>query len=119
MLERPRGDGPAVLAAPADARETYDRADIGAVLCERRYFLRDIEIGFLNADGHIGGHGIIAIMTRGSNRRSSAGKKRTPGGRPTYRPRFRGPGPAPARNRAASRRGRHNSLPPAPPPQHT
>src|SRR5258708_26132243 len=88
MLERQRRDGPAVLAAPADARETYDRADIGAVLCERRYFLRDVEIGFLNADGHIGGHGIIAIMTSGSNRRSSSGKKVTSPCRAPHRPAF-------------------------------
>src|SRR5258708_40063131 len=102
MLERQRRDGPAVLAAPADARETYDRADIGAVLCERRYFLRDVEIGFLNADGHIGGQGIIAVMTSGSNRRLSAGEKRTSRRPQQPPPGLGGGGRMPAGRRAGS-----------------
>ena len=68
MLERQRGDRLAVLAAAADAGERDDGADIGAALRQRRDFLRDVEIGFLDADGR--GDGIMA----GSD--SAAGHRR-------------------------------------------
>ena len=35
-----------------------DRADIGAASGQRRDFLRDVEIGFLDADGRRDGHGM-------------------------------------------------------------
>ena len=31
-------------------------------LRQRRDLLRDVEIGFLDADGHVGGHEIIAML---------------------------------------------------------
>ena len=53
MFERQRGDRFAILAAAADAAEGNDRADIGAAARQRRDFLRDVEIGFLDADGAV------------------------------------------------------------------
>src|SRR5882757_5326392 len=108
VFERQRRDGLATLAAPANAGETHDGADIGTSLGERRYLLRDVEIGFLNTDGHGSGHAIIAILIKKglyfvehdlhanasrlspgktgphfsgscSNRRSSAGKRQSRG----------------------------------------
>src|ERR1700720_4774942 len=64
MFERQRRDGLRALAAPANAAETHDGADIGAALCERRYLLRDVEIGFLDADGHSGSHESIAMLVK-------------------------------------------------------
>src|SRR5882757_8910873 len=64
MFERQRGDGLAALNPPADSAEADDGADIGTPLGERRYLAADVEIGFLDADGHIGGHGIIAMSKR-------------------------------------------------------
>src|SRR2546421_8397163 len=80
MFERQRRDGLAALAAPADAAKTNDGADIGTAFGQRRDLLRDVEIGLLDADGHIGGHESIAMFTIRLSRRSSAGKKQTPGG---------------------------------------
>ena len=57
MFERQRGDGVAVLAVPAYAGKAYDGADIGTRMRERRDLPRDVEIGFLNANGHGSGHG--------------------------------------------------------------
>ena len=39
-------------------------ADIGTAFGQRRDFLRDVEIGFLNANGRRDGHGIIFFLTR-------------------------------------------------------
>ena len=58
MLERQRNK---VVPTPADAGETDDGADIGACLGQSRDLAADVEIGFLDADGHDGGHEIIAI----------------------------------------------------------
>src|SRR5258705_2921729 len=77
MFERQRCDGLGALAAPANAAETHDGADIGAPLRERGYLLRDVEIGLLNTDGHSGGYLCIAMLVKRLNRRSSAGKKET------------------------------------------
>src|ERR1035441_7142375 len=71
VLKRQRRDGFAAFAAPANAAETHDGADIGAPFRQRRYLLRDVEIGLLNADGHIGGHEIIAMPVKRPSRRSS------------------------------------------------
>src|SRR6266699_4243921 len=60
MFERQRRDRLVALAAPANAAEADDGSDVGAALGERSDLPRDVEIGFLNADGHIGGHGSIA-----------------------------------------------------------
>jgi len=61
MFERQRRDGLGALAAPANAAETHDGADISAPLGERGYLPRDVEIGLLNTDGHSGGHESIAM----------------------------------------------------------
>jgi hypothetical protein len=64
VFERQRRDGLAALAAAANAGETHDGADVGTPFGERRYFLRDVEIGFLDADGHGSGHEIIAMLVK-------------------------------------------------------
>ena len=51
MLERQRCQRGAMVAAAADAGEADDGADIGAARGQRGDFLRDIEIGLLNANG--------------------------------------------------------------------
>jgi hypothetical protein len=51
MLERQRGNRLAILIAATDAAEGDDRADIGTAACQRCDFPRDVEIGFLNANG--------------------------------------------------------------------
>src|ERR1700731_867579 len=60
MFKRQRGDGVAVLAVPANAGKADDGADIGARTRQRRDLLRNVEIGFLNANSHGSGHGRIA-----------------------------------------------------------
>src|SRR5437879_12082585 len=64
VFQRQRRDGLAALAAAANAGETHDGADVGAPLGERRYLPRDIEIGFLDADGYGSGHDIIAMFVK-------------------------------------------------------
>ena len=79
VLERQRGDRFAIVVATADAAEGDDRADIGTALAQRGDFLRDVEIGFLDANGRRDGHGVIS-------RRSSAGRMQSRGRRISQRP---------------------------------
>ena len=59
-----RGDRLAIVVAATDAAEGDDRADIGAALAQDSDFLRDVEIGFLDANGRRDGHGVIFFLTR-------------------------------------------------------
>src|ERR1700739_3635725 len=57
VFERQRRDRLVIFAAaPANAAETHDRADIGAAFGQRGDFPRDVEIGFLNTDGDRNSH---------------------------------------------------------------
>src|ERR1700754_1263863 len=56
MFERQRGDRFAILATPANAAERNHCADIGAPAGHRRDFLRDVEIGFLDANRRVDQH---------------------------------------------------------------
>ena len=70
MFKRQGGDGVAALDVPANPGKADDRADIGTRMRQRRDFPPNIEIGFLNADGHGGGHG------RDASNGSAAGHRR-------------------------------------------
>jgi hypothetical protein len=60
VLKRQGGDGRAVFAAAANSAEGNHRADVTTARRQRRHFARDIEIGLLDADGHVGAHDGIA-----------------------------------------------------------
>jgi len=62
VFQGQRRDVVTALAAAADAGKCHHRADVGPAMGQACNFARDVEIGFLDANGDDRGHGLLVFV---------------------------------------------------------